>query len=1677
MTRSRNHHHHLLRRRVGSSVVKGPVEEQNRPVQEKVQVVTEAKGNSTVMAVKTRHTAPEELMTQSSCASGSVSCAEEHEDSVMEELQALGNKTSAETAAFDLPGASQTGVVNTRESQNMDTPASQTITLSGLSGDAVNISETFITIETKDGQSSEKIPFSQFFKNVVVDKKSGNFTLNLDYILGSASNSNDSKQSSSPKHEVSTNDISDVSEECKTNPLELKPILLSAQSMPESSKQVDTSQPSEILYKEKSEPNVPPRSYLQPLNKQPANVALQAPRRSSRIPAKNKRFAKDYVNSLTLGKQSSSSSSSFSSSSCSSSSSSLASSSSTSSWNTQLMTLALAAETHKNSPQDIAVEEHNDGQVVKAKQYLEQSEAKISLKEKSIVVKVDPSERCTSQTSLLSGPDSKGSGKERFNMCNDISIVSTLGNPKKSVMDPKNKNNRNVYDTYIKKDDPNNIINKSSKNLGGKEYLEGSVSKTLSSDYIEKVCDLVVPTENSQVSVSKSTTKSRSDISDLSSRSSKRGKKYSPVCSLVKRTLVEALNIAKDTTRDNLSMTTPQYCKEENSEVVNPPHVYYTIMEPKLEPQGHGLLIRKSAEKIDFRVAEIVGNQIESNNLSLNGYPQDRFFSCNECSATFTSTSSWLQHYQSAHNVSIKGLESPKSVRHFENYPCEFCGQKFPFKFMLDIHIKRKRHSGSKHFRCTLCKETFATLKAREEHWMVAHPACSCSLCGKQFTNIVMLRRHIGHKCHGARFKKQVEKNKEVTNVNELMVISPGHKESSKAAGKKLGLKGSQSRSTVNNVTETNPTLSEEKSTLKDKEDQRAATVSSQMRSSESHKLTCQVCSRTFFTPLGIWKHMMEEHHQFYPQGFKERLLERLEKNQDLLSCTENALSHKSSLGNKSKFFVIMNPKISVPNSKLSVCTEEKEFTFTAKNEQNLGEEFAHSDADTVDQPSSKQVNFDCKQCKESFHSASSYREHCSKIHGECFEVVRLLGAFQCNLCSESYPCRFMLDRHVKKHVGKKLLPCTLCGLQFHKIQERRQHWKTVHPGIGCPNCGKMYASIKYLQKHISLNCQDHFPPSQKFLEFQKKQHNDFEMGLEYKGVEKKILRCHLCPKICSSVHGWRRHMSDAHEDVGFSKLSNTCIICGQLVYGYKALEKHLLEKHAEDSGLPVDEENNLVEEALKKSETDIQHYKAVGRDTSEISQDEFGNYQCPSCPKTHPELRAIKTHMRTHVNMELECSHCGKTFKNPSLLKQHIQRHRKDAIYSCDTCNKSFLTLLKLNKHCKVHHAKGNFVCDLCGASFALNEYLQKHKKCHTDIRPHVCTMCAKTFRTKAELRVHFLIHTRETPYTCQYCGRGFSQRGNYRTHLAQHTGVKPYQCDKCPLSFALKCHLTRHLATHDQLIQYRCLWCDKECTQRKHMQMHVLRVHKEDFVHHEEAMKLDTPTPIPESQARLYNRRPAKASKIRKQYRTRAEQCDPESTDHDVSSDAMAHMIVGLPATSVAKSEPMDISAAENIIHVVDGMVEHAMVSCAVPEDMGIAVSQQGSSHHSNMGNFEVLVNNSEDHQAYTKSEIPVDGAAMADLLLQENMQLVVGENDEISIIIKNEDTENVGLSDHHVFEHSGVHPSLHDAIAALANQTVEIKEEDGGDVSLDMGGLEKQDPAPDGHILNFVHVPEPD
>jgi hypothetical protein len=57
---------------------------------------------------------------------------------------------------------------------------------------------------------------------------------------------------------------------------------------------------------------------------------------------------------------------------------------------------------------------------------------------------------------------------------------------------------------------------------------------------------------------------------------------------------------------------------------------------------------------------------------------------------------------------------------HFPNYECEHCGEKFPQKNRLDVHI-RTTHTGEKPYPCKHCDRAFPQLSNLQDHQRKHH--------------------------------------------------------------------------------------------------------------------------------------------------------------------------------------------------------------------------------------------------------------------------------------------------------------------------------------------------------------------------------------------------------------------------------------------------------------------------------------------------------------------------------------------------------------------------------------------------------------------------------------------------------------------------------------------------------------------------------------------------------------------------------------------------------------------------------------------------------------------------------------------------------------------------------------------------------------------------------------------
>ncbi|XP_063631150.1 zinc finger protein 665-like isoform X2 [Cydia splendana] len=126
---------------------------------------------------------------------------------------------------------------------------------------------------------------------------------------------------------------------------------------------------------------------------------------------------------------------------------------------------------------------------------------------------------------------------------------------------------------------------------------------------------------------------------------------------------------------------------------------------------------------------------------------------------------------------------------------------------------------------------------------------------------------------------------------------------------------------------------------------------------------------------------------------------------------------------------------------------------------------------------------------------------------------------------------------------------------------------------------------------------------------------------------------------------------------------------------------------------------------------------------------------------KLHATEPAPTPHVTTTI---YQCHHCGKLFRNKSVLEKHIYTH-----------------------------------LSLGPSSNSTRENITSNRQemSHKDRKPYTCRTCEYMSSRKEDLRNHQLIHTGDKPYHCRYCDYRSRHRQNLRTHEMIHTGNKPFK------------------------------------------------------------------------------------------------------------------------------------------------------------------------------------------------------------------------------------------------------------------------------------------------------------
>ncbi|CAG9811371.1 unnamed protein product [Chironomus riparius] len=227
---------------------------------------------------------------------------------------------------------------------------------------------------------------------------------------------------------------------------------------------------------------------------------------------------------------------------------------------------------------------------------------------------------------------------------------------------------------------------------------------------------------------------------------------------------------------------------------------------------------------------------------------------------------------------------------------------------------------------------------------------------------------------------------------------------------------------------------------------------------------------------------------------------------------------------------------------------------------------------------------------------------------------------------------------------------------------------------------------------------------------------------------------------------------------------------------------------------------------------------------------------QCGFCIQRYETCSQLVKHLKKDHGFGLaskfECDFDGKVFNKRSGILAHMKCHKLNVI--CKVCNLE-MKFLSLKDHMlSVHSDERKFKCHLCSKSFKLPSVLKNHLMSHD--KQFECKICGKKFRNGPDLKFHIKqFHENPRSFKCEICEKGFFDKGNFKKHLKTHdkNRDKAYKCDRCSYSDDNKAHLKKHQNFHarwDAKVGkdgVKCPKCSVMFKDEKHLSFHIAVVH----------------------------------------------------------------------------------------------------------------------------------------------------------------------------------------------------------------------------------------------------------
>lgn len=338
------------------------------------------------------------------------------------------------------------------------------------------------------------------------------------------------------------------------------------------------------------------------------------------------------------------------------------------------------------------------------------------------------------------------------------------------------------------------------------------------------------------------------------------------------------------------------------------------------------------------------------------------------------------------------------------------------------------------------------------------------------------------------------------------------------------------------------------------------------------------------------------------------------------------------------------------------------------------------------------QNSYQCRKCLRCYPSRYYLQKHVKRhgVHSKENDKVVLLSSDDEN--GDDCDVNLMERRpYVRNHPHhpKSEFTCDTCGIVYKRYELLQEHMTSNHSGkecFKCNICNRTYPNRYYLQKHLKRHKEKRNEKGEENLDEDLIERSKYFKAHPHRPTSNFC--CDICNKTLSTYYSIKEHMISKHSIQ--TKQKRSCSKCDKTFVSKKRLEKHFLLKHPS-----VSDDSQVKTKAEMKHMCSICGRLFPDRSKMLMHEKTHFGFvtSCEICGKKLKNKNYLRKHIRSVHAQErpFSCNidGCEWKFAYSQCLKRH-QARRHGMVTNrnaCPICSKEFPdSTYHLKRHLKAH-------------------------------------------------------------------------------------------------------------------------------------------------------------------------------------------------------------------------------------------------------------------------------------------------------------------------------------------------------------------------------------------------------